>query len=259
MKASFLLVSALIVLSNPAIAGSTNCPTHFANGQAPELVNQKLSPKTTALCFEGFALLHSGITHTPLWTAEHLTKERVLQAKGMKRKNKFHAEDQLPAGDGAELDDYVHSGFDRGHMSPSGDMPTENAQYESFSLANMIPQNPNKNQNLWEGIESGMRDMAIERRELYIVTGPLFEGSQITRMNSRVFIPTSTFKAIYDPVRREAGAYITPNKSGMDYQTLSISELEKKLGINVFPKLTATIKDKKMALPVPTPHSSKYR
>ncbi len=259
MKAPFLLVTALLLSTSSVFAGQTACPTHFANAIAPDVTNQKLSVKTTALCFEGFAVLHSGITHTALWTAEHLTKDRIYQAKGMKRKDKFHPESQLSTDDRAELADYVHSGFDRGHMSPSGDMPTENAQSESFTLANMIPQNPNKNQNLWEGIESGVRDMAIERGDLYVVTGPVFEGSQIARINNRVFVPTSTFKAIYDPIRKEAGAYYTPNLAGMDYQTLSISELEKKIGINVFPKLSPAIKDKKMVLPVPTPHSSKYR
>ena len=46
-------------------------------------------------------------------------------------------------------------------MSPNGDMGTPEAQQQSFSLANMIPQAPKLNRVLWEGIESAVRNWAI--------------------------------------------------------------------------------------------------
>ena len=57
----------------------------------------------------------------------------------MARANTFHPDPSLPPGERAELSGYARSGFDRGHMSPSGDIPDEWSQDESFSLANMIP------------------------------------------------------------------------------------------------------------------------
>jgi endonuclease G len=139
-------------------------------------------------------------------------------------------------------------------MAPSGDMPTENAQYESFSLANMIPQHPKNNQILWEGIEEATRALAREDNNIYVVTGPMFEGSDLQRINGRVLVPTSVYKAIYDAARQQAGAYVTPNAEGMEYQTMSIADLEKRININVFPKLSPEVKAAKMAMPVPTPH-----
>jgi endonuclease G, mitochondrial len=230
------------------------CANHFAGGEPPSITNQSLAAKTEMLCFEGYATMHSGISRTPVWSAEHLTADRVDTAKGLKRKNTFHAEQQLPASERAELNDYAHSGFDRGHMAPSGDMPTEIAQHESFSLANMIPQNPKNNQILWEGIEEATRSLARSDGEVYVVTGPIFAGSSLQRVNGRVLVPTAVFKAIYDPARKEAGAYVTPNGPGMEYETLSIADLEKRVGINLFPKLPAQIKDAKMEMPTPTPH-----
>src|ERR1700738_4645664 len=73
------------------------CANHFAGGEPPSITNQSLAAKTEMLCFEGYATMHSGISRTPVWSAEHLTADRVDTAKGLKRKNTFHAEQQLPA------------------------------------------------------------------------------------------------------------------------------------------------------------------
>jgi endonuclease G len=257
MKIPSLFGTALLVATTACTTKPPTCADHFAGGEAPIITSQSLANKTQKLCFEGYAIMHSGISRTPLWSAEHLTKQRVDAAKEMKRKNTFHAEEKLPTSDRAELSDYARSGFDRGHMAPSGDMPTETAQHDSFSLANMIPQNPNNNQNLWEGIEESTRSLARGDGEIYVVTGPIFEGSSLPRLNGRVLVPTSVFKAIYSPARQAAAAYVTPNNAGMEYQTLSIADLEKRTNINIFPKLPAQIKESKLELPVPTPHSSR--
>ena len=88
-------------------------------------------------------------------------------------------------------------------MALSGDMPTETSQHESFSLANMIPQDPKNNQILWQGIEEATRTLASRDGEVYVVTGPIFEGSSLERLNGRVLVPAFVFKAIYDPVRKD--------------------------------------------------------
>ena len=102
------------------------------------------------------------------------------------------------------LADYARSGYDRGHMSPSGDMATPNAQHQSFSLANMIPQHPCNNEVLWEGIESAVRDLASAEGEIYVVTGPIYEGTDIPFLNGRVGVPSRIYKAVYrsSPSRR---------------------------------------------------------
>ena len=256
-KAGAVLAMSLLLLTSACKTTTSSCTDHFAAGEVPVITSQSLSSKTRMLCFEAYAVTHSGVSRTPLWAAEHLTARQVDAAKGLKRKNAFHAEDQLPTSERAELADYARSGFDRGHMAPSGDMPTETAQQESFSLANMIPQNPNNNQNLWEGIEESTRNLARQVGEVYVVTGPMFEGSTLQRLNGRVLVPTSVFKAIYDPGRNAAAAYVTANRPGMEYETVSIADLEKRININLFPKLPPEVKEAKMALPPPRPHSSR--
>lgn len=159
MKAkSFFFTVILLLASSLAIAAQTNCPQHYFGGQSPDFLNEKLSAKTQEVCYSGYGLIHSGVTRTPLISAEHLTRERVT-IPHPERQNAFHADPNIPAADRAELNDYTRSGYDRGHMAPSGDMADEKSQYESFSLANMIPQDSDNNRHLWEGIESAVRDL----------------------------------------------------------------------------------------------------
>lgn len=144
-----LLVAALIALT-PEISSAAGplCNEQFESGTPPRVTNPKLFARSSELCFTGFATLFSGVTRTPLYSAEHLTRERIRSAKETKRRNAFHEEMRLAAADRSELADYARSGFDRGHMAPSGNMPDPQSQHESFSLANMIPQDPDNNRRL---------------------------------------------------------------------------------------------------------------
>ena len=54
-------------------------------GGRPVLTNPKLAVRTVPLCFEAFAVLHSGVTRTPLYAAEHLTRGSVAEARGGRR------------------------------------------------------------------------------------------------------------------------------------------------------------------------------
>src|SRR3954463_11381519 len=198
----FGLIAVVGFSSTSAQAQPESCPQHCVDGTPPALLKPQLAQGTQAFCYEQFAVLHSEVVRTPLWSAEHLTRDEVEAAGQLKRRNRFHHEARLPPEDRAELADYARSGYDRGHMSPSGDMATPTAQYQSFSLANMIPQHQCNNEVLWEGIESAVRDLAFAEGEIYIITGPIYEGTDIPFLNGRVGVPSRVYKAIYNPLRR---------------------------------------------------------
>jgi endonuclease G len=245
----YTLLSALTAIS--LLAGSTACPTHYLNGQAPDIVNQKLSTKTRELCFEGFVVMHSGVTKTPIWSAEHLTKDKI--AAKLQRKDMFHPESRLPANERAELSDYAKTGYDRGHMTPSADMGTEATQAESFSLANMVPQDHNNNTKIWAAIEKETRQLATKEGDEYIITGPLFKGDKPKAIGkNNVLVPTQVYKIVYSPKQQKGAAYLCDNTSNVNCKVISISELEGMSGINYFPKLSKAQKDNKLELVLPT-------
>jgi endonuclease G len=256
MLKRLVIVAALAIyptssMSTVTLAAPTECPQFFTRGSAPDLVNPKLLPKTREICFSAFAVLHSGITRTPLWAAEHLTRNGLDAAVATERKDTFHEESRLPPDERADLDDYARSGFDRGHLAPAADMPDEKAQHESFSLANMIPQDPQSNRGLWSGIESAVRGLSRRLGELYVVSGPIFQGATLKRLRGRVLVPTHIFKAVYDPRSNQAAAYLVENADGDQWRTVSIAELQQITGVNPFPGLAPSVKDHAMTLPDP--------
>jgi len=114
-----------------------------------------------------------------------------------------------------------------------------------------VPQDRENNQRLWSAIEGATRHLANQRGEIFVITGPLFEGERIQRINGRVFVPTHVFKAIYDPAKKEGAAWLAPNAAGDAYEVMSLAELEKRAGINLFPAVPDSVKTQVMPLPEP--------
>ena len=236
--------------ATPAWAGATQCPENFAGGVAPTITNPKLRARTQEICFEAFAVLHSGISRTPLYSAEHLTQANLEKAKKLSRKNSYHAEPQLPAQDRSELSDYARSGLDKGHMAPNANFANRTAQAESFSLANMVPQVHANNAGIWAGIESAARQLALEEGDIYVVSGPAFIGSDIQQAGN-VLVPTHLWKVLYSPKQQRAGAYVITNDETREYSAVTVSDLEKMVGIKLLPGLSQAVRDAGMDLPKP--------
>ncbi|WP_328702970.1 DNA/RNA non-specific endonuclease [Arenibaculum pallidiluteum] len=215
------------------------------------LLDRKLEPKTRMLCFSGFAAVHSGLTRTPLWPAERLTRAGQKRADVVARVDDFHAEARLPADERAELQDYARSGFDRGHLAPAADMSSKSAQRQSSSLANIIPQAPESNRGIWSDIEGAVRDLARRDGEVFVVTGVVFAGETLQRVGGRVFVPTQVWKAVYVPRSGLAGAYVVENTASQDWREIPITELAALAGIDPFPALQGTSRSRQQDLPDP--------
>jgi endonuclease G len=240
-----LLVSLLLAVAAHAVAAPP-CAQFVADGQFPVLENAKLAPKTRVLCYVDFAVLHSGLTHGPLWSAEHLTRAHLGEAREQVRTNKFFEDPTLPPGEGATLADYKRSGFDRGHMSPAGDRWNGEAMAQSFTLANVVPQDRQNNQHLWAHIESAVRKLAVRYGEAYVVTGPLFAGQTLRTIGaSRVFVPTQLYKVVYVPAANEAFAVVVDNVATNRYDVKTVHELETMSGMR-FPGIPEALKDQRI-------------
>ena len=231
-----------------AAAFQDACPNHYLDGRAPEIRNPKLGAATRELCYSEFGVMHSGVTRTALWSAEHLVPGQIEAAQGLDRDNAFHPEPRLPRSQRAELSDYARSGFDRGHLAPNGDMPDRQAQRESFSLANMVPQDREHNRHIWAPIEGAVRKMAKREGSLYVITGPAFLGGSLRKVGN-VLVPSHLYKVVYSPRQKAAAAWFVENRGDAPIHVIPVAELERIVGIELLPSLSRQQKERMLALP----------
>ena len=212
------------------------CPQHFAGGQPP--VTPK-APKLRELCFDGFAVLHSGNTKTPIYVAQRLNRQMLQDGQGIKRTDRFYADARLPAAERAELDDYKGSGWSRGHMAAAGDMGTPEAKAQSFSLANMVPQDPKQNGGPWSKIEEDTRKYVMRARgDVYVITGPVFEPGAQTIGPGRVAVPSHVFKLVYDPTTGRSWAHWQENSPNAQVgRPISYAEVVERTRMELLPGL----------------------
>ncbi len=245
-----LIIATVLSISSAYADDFTQCSQSFYGGVYPEFSNTKLSNNTQALCMDGFAVMYSGVSRTPLWSVEYLTRKRLQQAKEIDREDSFHEESQLPQSMRAQLSDYSGSGYDRGHLAPNGDMANRSQQYDSFSLANIAPQSPRNNRYIWRNIESATRYLTQQYGEVYTVTGVAFTDKKAKQLAGRVLVPSHFFKAVYIPASNQAGVYYAPNDESERIEIISIDELTAKIGIDVLPVLDAKTKAQALDLPL---------
>lgn len=210
------------------------CPQFFVNGVAPLVPG---IPQQRELCYEGFAVLHNGSTRTPVFTAERLNRQLLLQARTQKRTDKFFADARLPQAERAELSDYKGSGYSRGHMAPAADMFNAMAMEQSFSLANVVPQNPQQNAGAWAKIEEDTRAYVVRAQgDVYIITGPVFAPGSPAIGTNQVHVPTHLFKLVYDATTQRAWAHWQQNSSeARPGPPISYGELEQRTGMEWLP------------------------
>lgn len=110
-------------------------------------VNAQLEPKGTEIIAKKYYSFEYSEDHEQtLWVYYLITKSHLKEEA--KRKDNFH-EDTLIKTGSAGLSDYKYSGFDRGHMCPAAVMKfDQDAMNETFSLANISPQDPNLNRRM---------------------------------------------------------------------------------------------------------------
>jgi endonuclease G len=209
----------------------SECRHFFPNGQPPIV---PAGPALRELCFSSFAILHSGQTRTPVFVAQRLNRQMLIKAQKVRRTERFYAEARLPAAERAELDDYRGSGYSRGHMA-AADMDTPEAMAQSFSLANMVPQDQRHNAGAWSKIERDTRKYVMRAKgDVYVFTGAVYSDRPEPIGAGRVAVPTHLYKAVYDATTGRSWVHWQANSPDTEAGSpLSYEEFVQRTGVRL--------------------------
>lgn len=212
------------------------CPQFFPG--KPPIVPAAYTQRE--LCFSAFAILHSGQTKTPVFVAQRLNRRSLQEGQGLKRTDKFYAEARLPSSERAELADYRGSGYSRGHMAPAGDMASEQGMAQSFSLANMVPQNQVHNGGPWNQIEGDTRKYVLRASgDVYVFTGPIYAARPAAIGAGKVAVPSHLFKVVFDATTRRSWVHWQANNAATKAGApISYEEFVRRTGLHLLPLLT---------------------
>ena len=138
----------------------------------------------------------------------------------------------------------------RGHMTPSNDRAGR-ANYDVFLSTNIMPQSSTLNAGPWSSLELSIHNTWSKSCDtVYVVAGTYFDKAKQARYvtdisNKEVRVPDALYKAVLahttDGAYHALGAYfdngLTTETEFKKSMAISIDELEKKVGVDLFVNL----------------------
>lgn len=200
------------------------------------------------------------------WVAEKLTKDSIkrrtpqpgdsLPLPPDRQKSQFKNDQALPEEFRARTQDYISSGYDRGHLVPAADVQeSQLAVDETFLMSNIAPQVPSFNRGIWASFERFVRGLVKNFDEVYVLTGPLYLPKQdengkfyvkyeVIGRDKTVAVPTHFFKVILGVSKgmNYMGGFVLPNEGTekdimLDTFFTPVSAIERASGLNFFPEV----------------------
>lgn len=213
--------------------------------KTPQGVSERILKKTN------YTVSFNKKYNVPNWVAWSITAEELVERES--RTNDFVPDPELPASSAVTTEDYIGSGYDRGHMCPAADNRYHwRAMDECFYMTNMCPQNHNLNAGTWNTLEQLCRRWAKGSGPVYVVCGPIMYDDAEPRYigkKHQVRVPDAFFKVVLRGVGQgmpQAIGFIMDNNS--DSQPLrsccrSVDEVEDITGLDFFSQLDDELED----------------
>ncbi|NOQ76806.1 MAG: DNA/RNA non-specific endonuclease [Methylococcaceae bacterium] len=202
---------------------------------------------------DAFMLGYSDLRGNPLWVSYKINSVNP-KAKRLSRPQRFSKDWRTV--NPVNHQDYLHSGYDRGHMAPNyaiSRLYGKQAQLDTFLMSNISPQKPKLNQKLWQRLERVEINYFTQLgKDLWVYTGPIFD-SKIQRLKNawNVEIPDAFYKIYALPAttgKPKLLAFLIPQQvKGNEPLTrflTTVDEIERLTGLDFFTDLPDKLENK---------------
>jgi endonuclease G len=178
------------------------CNNHMPYGVAT--VKSQLVP----ICRQAYLSAYDAAAKIPKYVSYTLQPQNALGC--VDRSNAFVADASVL--NGARPDDYVGTGYDKGHAAPDGDMSwDQQVEYESFLMTNMYPQAGSLNRGIWKLLETSVRGWAVEHNQSYtIYVGGVYDAND-KKIGAGVVVPHAYYKIVVNNITKEVAGWLFPH------------------------------------------------
>ena len=184
------------------------------------------------ICREAYLVGYDAAAKIPRFVMWTLTPQHALGC--IARSNAFVADQSVLSG--PTPNDYVGTGYDKGHMAPDGNLSwDQQVEYESFLMTNMSPQLPGLNRSTWKLLETSVRGWAVQRNQSYTVYVGGVYNAQDKRIGNGVVVPHAFYKIVINNQTNEVAGWWFPHVEGLGTDLtklrLPISQIEQQAGV----------------------------
>lgn len=208
------------------------------------------APETNDLVIRQiYALSSNDETKFADWVAYLVTRETIGTSESLNRNWK-----KDPALEDEETlepspDDYKGANkaikIDRGHFAPLASFAGTVFWRDTNYLSNISPQRSDLNQGSWLDLESAERELAWNKGDVWVLTGPLYEIDEdpLPNADEPHKVPSGYWKVVSLEGGKMAGFVFDqelPRDANFCDQAKPLSEIERRSGLDLFPQAPAS-------------------
>lgn len=125
--------------------------------------------------------------------------ENLVNKNNIKERPEFYSEKNIPIQYRTKSQDYINSGFDRGHLAPDANFDYDiKAQAKTYTMANIVPQCPTLNRKTWIKAEKYERFVASKLKAVTIINLVDYSKSTTQIGKNNLSVPNTFYKIIFN-------------------------------------------------------------